>query len=48
VIFLISASWEARITGVSHWCPENKHLYCYVAIKNKFNLKIKAWQGGSH
>jgi hypothetical protein len=21
VILLISASWVARITGVSHWCP---------------------------
>jgi hypothetical protein len=24
-ILLISASWVARITGVSHWCPVN-HL----------------------
>jgi hypothetical protein len=36
-IFLISASWVARIIGVSHWCPAN---ICYL----KKGREIKAWR----
>jgi hypothetical protein len=27
-IFLISAPWVARITGVSHWCPAGLPQFC--------------------
>jgi hypothetical protein len=28
VILLISASWVARIRGVSHWCPASSYFEC--------------------
>jgi hypothetical protein len=31
-ILLISASWVARIIGVSHWCPASIHLF-FAQIK---------------
>jgi hypothetical protein len=29
-IFLISASWVTRITGMSHWCLASKHFYSVI------------------
>jgi hypothetical protein len=39
VILLLTASWVARITGVSHWCLE-KNLFCLFKIpKQEVSLR---------
>jgi hypothetical protein len=36
-VFLISASWVARITAVSHWHPSQPHVFC--------NCRCGLWKG---
>jgi hypothetical protein len=55
MILLISASWVARITGVSHWCPDQfnskldtaeERMNCYTYIfKNYLECNIVIWGG---
>jgi hypothetical protein len=40
MIFLISASWVARITGVSHWRPAQAIFYLRV---NLGNCRVGYW-----
>jgi hypothetical protein len=35
MILLISVSWIARITGVSHWCPAQNISYFCNSFWNK-------------
>jgi hypothetical protein len=35
---LITASWVARITGMSHWCPAFHELFTQVGLKLRSSL----------